>query len=446
MAQSTLRSRSRSAGRRMPSVTRLGGAVVCVTAILSLVGDGHGVAVLSWTGAAAGLSALAGVAFFALCRGEVTGDADAPLYAGASAAMADAWGWPVWVVRVLVVVLAPLAGVGVALYAAGSLMAVLRNAGHAAPEIDWRSATGVALLGLAWVAAVRAAGLRVGSDGELYSVLLIGSGLPLFWGASGARPADGSPSENSELRTWLGLLLALGGAGLVLGSTGLFRQAEGTIAGTAIALAVLAFVVGPRWLRTTRLLIAERSARARAQERADLADHLHDSVLQTLALIQRRADDPAEVASLSRSQERELRSWLRQGPDAIGRSRSLAGALRAAAAAVEDAERAPVEVVIVGDASLAEPLAALVGATREALTNAIRHGSPPVSLFCRVSDREVTVYVHDRGPGFDIDGIPHDRRGVRESIIARTARHGGTAAVHVTADAGCEIVLTMALR
>jgi signal transduction histidine kinase len=103
-------------------------------------------------------------------------------------------------------------------------------------------------------------------------------------------------------------------------------------------------------------------------------------------------------------------------------------------------------VVIAGEASLSEPLVALVGATREALTNAVRHGSPPVSLFCRATDREVTVYVHDRGSGFAIAEIPPDRRGVRESIIARTARHGGTATIRVTPGTGCEIVLTMALR
>ena len=446
MAEPALRRSSRTGARRMPSWAQLGGAVVCASGVLSFVADGHGISPLSWTWAGAGMSTLAGVALLALCKETVTRDRGVVLYAGASSAIAGAFGWPAWVVRAAVVVLAPLAGLGVALYAAGSLVAALTNTGQHGFEVDWRRCTGVALLGLGWVLALRATGFRIGSDGELYSVLLIGSGLPLFWGAPGARAADGSQDENTTLRTWLGLLLALGGAGLVLDTTGLFHQAEGTIAGTAIALAVLAFVVGPRWLRTTRLLIAERSARARAQERADLADHLHDSVLQTLALIQRRADDPTEVASLSRSQERELRAWLGEGPDAIGATRSLGGALRAAAAAVEDAERVPIEAVIVGDASLSEPLAALAGATREALTNAVRHGSPPVSLFCRATDREVVVYVRDRGSGFDIDEIPPDRRGVRESIIARTARHGGTAVVRLTPGTGCEIVLTMALR
>jgi len=434
----------RSASRWAPSWAQIGGAVLCATAVGTLFAEGHGISPLSWTWAGAGLSALAGVAFLALCHDAMTADG-APLYSGATTAIARELRLPVWGVRAAVVLLAPLAGLGIALYAAGSLTAALTSAGEPG-EIDWRRSTGVALLGLAWVLAVRAAGLRVGSDGELYSVLLIGSGLPLFWSAAGVRAADGAEDESAALRSWLGLLLALGGAGLVLATTGLFHQAEGTIAGTAIALAVLAFVVGPRWLRTTRLLIAERSARARAQERADLADHLHDSVLQTLALIQRRADDPAQVASLARSQERELRAWLGEGPDAIGTSRSLGGAMRAAAAAVEDAERAAIEVVIVGDAPLSEPLAAVVAATREALTNAVRHGSPPVSLFCRATEREVTVYVHDRGPGFDLDEIPLDRRGVRESIIARTARHGGTAAVRVTPGAGCEVVLRMARR
>jgi len=446
MAGPALQRTPRTPPPRLAAWAQLGGAVVCAAGALSLVADGRGVSTLAWTWGGAGLSALAGVAFMALCRDGVPRDAGQPVFAGASQAMAGSLGWPVWAVRAVVVALAPLAGVGVVLYAAGSLASALRNSGQRAVEIDWRGSTGVGLLGLAWVLAVRAAGLRAGSDGELYSVLLIGSGLPLFWGASGAGLTNGPDDVHATLRSWLGLLLAIAGAGLVLATTGLFHQAERTIAGTAVALAVLAFVVGPRWLRTTRLLIAERAARERAQERADLADHLHDSVLQTLALIQRRADDPAEVASLSRSQERELRSWLGDGPETMGPRSSLGGALRAAAAAVEDAERVPIEVVLVGDAPLTEPLAALIAATGEALTNAVRHGAPPVSLFCRATDREVTAYVHDRGAGFDLDDIPADRRGVRESIIARTARHGGTAAIRVTPGAGCEVVLTMARR
>jgi signal transduction histidine kinase len=444
MADSALPRDPPAGARRSPSWVRVGGVVVCASAALSFAAERHGISRQSFSWAGAGLSALAGVAFLAASADRLT--RDAPLYAGTCVSIAGALGWPLWVVRAIVVALAPVAGVGVALYDAGSLAAALTGSGRSGLPIDWRRSTGVALLGLAWLVAVRAAGLRVGGDGELYSVLLIGSGLPLFWGATIARAGDASEEESATLRSWLGLLLALAGAGLVLGTTGLFHQAERTIAGTAIALAVLAFVVGPRWLRTTRLLLDERSARARAQERADLADHLHDSVLQTLALIQRRAGDSAEVASLARSQERELRSWLGRGPDAIGASRSLSGALHAAAAAVEDAERVAIEVVIVGDAALTEPLGAIVAATREAMTNAARHGSPPVSLFCRATDRDVVVYVHDRGQGFALDEIPPDRRGVRESIIARLARHGGTASVRVTEDAGCEVVLTMARR
>jgi signal transduction histidine kinase len=425
------------------SVVQAAGALVCTAGIISLFATIGRDAPPSMTWADAGISALVGVAFVSLAA-----DTGARVYAGTSGWVAEVTGWPSWLLGAVVLLLAPVAGAGVAVYGLASLLAVLRAPVRPPRAVDWRASLGIGLLGLAWVLAIRAAGVRIGDDNEIYSTLLIGAGLSLFWGAAGGRLAGVTDRERYDnwLRTLLGLLLTLGGVVLVLSSTGLFHQAQRTIAGTAIALSVLVLVVGPRWRRTSRLLFEERAARERAQERAELAGHLHDSVLQTLALIQRRSDDVAEVASLARRQERELRDWLLATPDEAPPTGLLSGALRAAAAEVEDAERARIEVVTVGDTPLTEPLAALVAAAREALTNAVRHGSPPVSLFCRVGDREVNIYVHDRGPGFNLDEIEPDRRGVRESIIARTTRHGGTAAIRVTADAGCEIALTMKRR
>lgn len=412
----------------------LGGLLIAAIGAGALLADTGVLNRASWAWADAGLSAAAGLAFLGLAT--PTGEA---LYAGTCSRLAAERGWPVWLVRAVVVGLAPVLGIGLGAYAVASLISTLRAPARRGAAVDWRTASGVGLLGLAWILGLRAAGVRLGSDGEMYSAALIASGLPLIWSAAGAGPEV----HDDGLRTALGLTLAVGGAVLVLSGTGLFHQAERTVAGTALALTVLVFVAGPRWLRTSRLLYAERAQRARAQERAELADHLHDSVLQTLALIQRRNDDPAEVATLARRQERELRRWLLDGADTAELRSSLSGALTLAAAEVEETERVPIEVVTVGDAPLTPALSALVSAAREAMTNAVRHGALPVSVFCRADPDAVAVYVHDRGPGFELEDIPPDRRGVRESIFGRLDRHGGSATIRATPEVGCEVMLRM---
>ncbi|HMO11766.1 MAG TPA: ATP-binding protein [Actinotalea sp.] len=189
-----------------------------------------------------------------------------------------------------------------------------------------------------------------------------------------------------------------------------------------------------------RALSEERLARARESERADIAAHLHDSVLQTLALIRARAGDADEVSKLARAQERELRSWLYEDRPSPGTS--LATQLREVVGEVEDAHSVPVEVVIVGDATPDEGSDVLLRATREALANAVRHGKPPVSLYLEIGPDAVEVYVKDRGDGFELDAVPHDRFGVRESIIGRMRRHGGSAQVRTRAG-GTEVELRL---
>jgi signal transduction histidine kinase len=223
------------------------------------------------------------------------------------------------------------------------------------------------------------------------------------------------------------------------------------VAARDVVLAVVVVVVGltiilaPWWLRLVRGLDAERAERIRSQERAELAAHLHDSVLQTLALMQKRAQDPREVAALARRQERELRSWLnapggRRGePDA-----SLATALEDAVAEVEDAHGVPVEVVAVGDRPLDARGAALVAAAREAVLNAVKFApDAPISVYAEVDGDRVEVFVRDRGPGFDLAAVPADRRGLRESVLGRMERHGGRAEVHTLPGAGTEVELVL---
>src|SRR3712207_1726624 len=143
------------------------------------------------------------------------------------------------------------------------------------------------------------------------------------------------------------------------------------------------------------------------------------------SLVQKLADDPRAVAQLARRQERELRAWL--NAESPSRER-LAGALKAAAEEIEDAHGVPIEVVTVGDADLEERGQALVAAAREAMQNAAKFagGGAPVDVYAEVGDDRISVFVRDRGPGFDPRAVPDDRRGVRDSIIGRMRRHGGT--------------------
>jgi signal transduction histidine kinase len=234
---------------------------------------------------------------------------------------------------------------------------------------------------------------------------------------------------------------------LAAGLAGVDDSHTGVIAAVAVGALLAILVAGPRWLRTSRALASERIERARATERSELAEVVHDSVLQTLALIQTRADDPAEVKALARRQERDLRARLFGAPDPAAAATSIASALRSVAAEVEDTARVKIDVVTLGDAPLDEAATALVAAAREALLNAAKHASEaPISLFCEVDEHRVSAFVRDRGPGFDRHAIPEDRRGVRDSIVARMVRHGGRTSVRTAPGGGCEVRLVLERR
>jgi signal transduction histidine kinase len=192
-------------------------------------------------------------------------------------------------------------------------------------------------------------------------------------------------------------------------------------------IAALALLLGPWLLRLGRQVRVERSERIREFERAEIAAHLHDSVLQTLTLIRKNSDDPATVAKLARAQERDLRTYLYQ--DRRTAAESVATALAAAISSVEDAQAVAIDVVSVGDAPTDKRLRAAVAAAKEAALNAARHGVAPISVYAEVSADRYEVYVRDSGPGFNPKRIPADRLGIRESIMGRVERHGGSAAV-----------------
>jgi len=252
----------------------------------------------------------------------------------------------------------------------------------------------------------------------------------------------------SRLRWW-SVARVVAGIGL-LGTAAAFAvTVEGgwsalADAGVAIAVALIgvALVAGPWIASLVADLGAERRERVRSQERADVAAHLHDSVLQTLSLLQKYADDPATVSTVARRQERELRAWLYGGDDLA--DSTLNAALRAAADEVEDHHRVAVELVVVGDAAIDPDLAALVRAAREAVLNAARHaGVDRVDVFAEVTPTMAEVFVRDRGVGFDPAMVDPDRMGLRGSITDRMRRHGGRADVRSSPGSGTEVRLVL---
>ena len=196
------------------------------------------------------------------------------------------------------------------------------------------------------------------------------------------------------------------------------------------------------WVNSlVRGLATERALKEREEERADMTAHLHDGVLQTLALIQMHADEPQTVFSLARQQERELRDWLYQ--DRTPSERSVNAGLKQIAAEVEDEHGKPIEVVTVGDARPSAQTDALLDAARQALVNAATHGGEPISVYCEASGGTVEVFVRDHGNGFDVHAIPEDRLGIRESIVGRIRRRGGTVEIVSRPHWGTEVRMHM---
>ncbi|MFI8102382.1 PspC domain-containing protein [Streptomyces sp. NPDC086023] len=315
-----------------------------------------------------------------------------------------------------------------------------------------------ALIALAVGAAIFISKVQFGGQSGRYvwPALLVAAGVVLVWRqADNARRAHWSDVSRRHSRL-LPLARALAGVALVGVGVTVFIVVRGSAAqlGNVLtaALAVLvgiALLAGPWLIRMTQDLSEERLMRIRAQERAEVAAHVHDSVLHTLTLIQRNAEDAGEVRRLARAQERELRNWLYKpegtGKDEAEAPETLAEAVKKTAAEVEDHHGVPIEVVVVGDCPLDERLGAQVQAAREAMVNAAKYGGQggPVQVYAEVEGDTVFVSVRDRGPGFDLDAVPDDRMGVRESIIGRMQRNGGTARLRSVPDGGTEVELEM---
>jgi signal transduction histidine kinase/phage shock protein PspC (stress-responsive transcriptional regulator) len=300
---------------------------------------------------------------------------------------------------------------------------------------------GLVLLGGALLTPVLGGSLR---DSVLLPLFVVAVGAIVAWSnldeAQRSRWLGGHGRGTGWMRLALGLALALTGI-LVIVTRGQSLTAVWDALFAAVAVLVGVLLVAAPWaVRLWGDLRQEQVAAARATERADIAAHLHDSVLQTLALIQRQSSDAAAVTRLARAQERELRSWLYAGPQ--GSQESLAAAVTEVAHEVEDVHGVPVDLVVTGDRPFEQHGAALARAMREALLNAVRHGRPPVTAYVEIGPAGVEAFVRDRGDGFALDEVPEDRLGLRQSVLGRMQRHGGSARVRRRED-GTEVELTL---
>jgi signal transduction histidine kinase/phage shock protein PspC (stress-responsive transcriptional regulator) len=404
-------------------------------------------------------------------RPRATRVADGAMLGGVCTGLARHLGWPVLAIRIAFVALMLFQFIGVLAYGALWLLlpaappttapglesasrAGMRDSSRPRRRVDWGPLVALTALGTGLLWLVQVSGLGI-SQRLFWPVAFACAGAALVW-----RQADSAHQKRWQAeaggKAWLAPFVARGGwpalvrvivglglvgaaFGLVVAQQGQLSQLPEVLAMSTLALAGMAVVVAPWIHRSRTALNTARAEKVRADERADMAAHLHDSVLQTLALIQRQAEDPRAVTQLARRQERELRTWL-YGEELSGTS--LKAALTTAAAEVEDERGIPVELVVVGDAEPSEAVQALVRAAREALVNAAKHsGADKIDVYAEVTDDLVEVFVRDRGRGFDLDTVPEDRMGVRGSILNRVARHGGKATVRSRPGDGTEVRL-----
>jgi signal transduction histidine kinase len=386
------------------------------------------------------------------------------MIAGVAAGLARHLGVPVVAVRIALVVLLGFNGLGLMLYAA--FWAVLPQqvpSAEPTPRRDLVMLLPFAAIGIGVVLLQSLAfgDGPAGTVGWLVAIIAVGAGV--IWHQSDPS-RRGHWADNASQTPWLAAVVAesdrrsflfrfIGGGVLVavgiIGVVAIYSPASGGLTsifnGVIFALVGLlgvGVVVAPLLWRTFNQLRTEREGRIREQERAELAAMIHDQVLHTLALIQRNSTDIKEVQRLARGQERSLRNWLYK-PTASP-TEKFAAALEQAAAEVEDTYAITVETVVVGDTECDDRVAALVAAAREALVNAARHaGVETVSLYAEVEADELSVFVRDRGAGFEMDQVEESRHGVRGSIIGRMRRHGGHADIRSAPGDGTEVRLTL---
>ena len=385
------------------------------------------------------------------------------MIAGVAAGIGEHLGVDAWLVRVTFVVLAFAAGFGIVVYSLVWLLAPLEPPDAVVQPPRRVSRPGaLRILGAAFVVGgvigmLWLFGFWFGG-GLAWPAALAAIGFAVLWArdaddgrgrwdlASMATPVEAVLSGRISLvRVAIGGALIFGGMAILLAATTSFEAATSVVLAVLVTIGGTALLAGPWVWNVGRQLMDERSSRIRSEARAEMAAHLHDSVLQTLALIQ-RAREPREMATLARTQERELRAWL------YGRAPSVHGvrlrdAIDEMAGQIERRHQVNIETVVVGDAELDDRLRALVAACSEATLNAAKHsGVLEISVYVEVESDAVTAFVRDQGTGFDPESIPGDRRGIADSIVARMERRGGTAEINSRPSGGSEVILRLPME
>jgi signal transduction histidine kinase/phage shock protein PspC (stress-responsive transcriptional regulator) len=372
---------------------------------------------------------------------------------GVAAGLGQRLGVDPVVVRIAFVMLALSGGAGAVAYLV--LWAVVPE-NHGAADMrppGIRRAAAIGLIVAGTMILLREAGLWFG-DTLAISIGLVALGVAVIWlhsddadRARWSRLAERAPDSSliggrgAKVRLVAGGALLVSGIAFFLAESDALNAAPAVVVAVAATIAGLGLVFGPWSWRLLQQLAEERRERIRSQERTEMAAHLHDSVLQTLALIQ-RTDNARDMSTLARGQERELRAWLSGKP--LRQEDSIAGAIESSAASVELQFKVPVDVVTVGDARLDERLRCIVDATREAIVNAAKHSAAErISVYVEVEADAVTAYVRDAGKGFDLAAVATDRRGIADSIIGRMERSGGSAVITTEPDTGTEVQLTL---
>ncbi|HUP16444.1 MAG TPA: PspC domain-containing protein [Acidimicrobiia bacterium] len=366
--------------------------------------------------------------------------------AGVAGGLADRLGVGDVYVRAAFATLATMWGLGIVIYVVLWRLTLDVEDDRPPRPIDSRQRIGLTLafIGGLWILT----GMGLVLDGFATAVVFtLSFGTAALWDRSESPSLariilpDGGGGR-SVVRLIGGMVLVIGGLGLLFSSVSAISQIGFTLLAVAVTVAGLVLAFGPWMYRMAADLGQERRERVRQEERAEVAAHLHDSVLQTLALIQ-RSEDPRKMASLARSQERELRSWL-YGRAPVPGEDLLSTALEGAVAKVEDERHVAIDLVKVGDATLDDKGRALIGAATEALINAAQHsGAGRISIFLEIDGDTADVWVTDQGKGFDQKTVPPDRRGLADSVFGRMSRHGGSADVESRPGEGTEVHLIM---
>lgn len=375
--------------------------------------------------------------------------------AGVAAGLADHVHQPVFRVRLVLVIATLFHGAGIGIYlglwvflprANSSDSTFVSRAVKGHRRTEGIQAVALVLIAIGAVVLIQIAGRGV-SPTYLVPIAVAALGVMLVW-----RQFDDQRSDTASSQRSLGAVARIIAGTFLVGMSAVYLISSRRSLGdslnvlliAAVALLGMGLVLGPWIVRLVTDLSAERRERIRTQERADVAAHLHDSVLQTLALLQKNAADPGAVATLARRQERELREWLYGS--AHNNVKTLSAALGAMAADVENDHHVAIEVVTVSDRPVSEPVSHLLLAAREAMVNAAKHsGAERIDVYAEVTPTLAEVFIRDRGRGFDAGAVPHDRMGVRGSIIDRMHRHRGSADVRSGPGEGTSIRLALPL-